>query len=87
MLVESLSRTGRDLRRARLIEELDELRDFDTGVMPPITFGPNRHVGVRGALVVSTEGEGTATRVEWIDTATRLDRVHAGEVTMSQAEP
>lgn len=87
MLVESLSRTGRDLRRARLVEQLDELRDFDTGVMPPITFGPNRHVGVRGALVVSTEGEGTATRVEWIDTAARVDRVDAAEVATSRGEP
>ena len=74
VLVESLSRAGRDLRRARLLDQLDELRDFDTGVMPPVTFGPNRHIGVHGALVVTTEGESTSTRIEWVDTAARVDR-------------
>ena len=74
VLVESLSRAGRDLRRARVLEELNELRDFNTGVMPPVTFGPNRRAGVQGALVLTSEGKETATRIEWIDTAARVDR-------------
>ncbi len=53
ILVEGLKRAGRDLTRQKLIETLDQFYQFETGVTPPITFGPNRRVGSSGAHIVS----------------------------------
>ncbi|MCY1023593.1 ABC transporter substrate-binding protein [Pyxidicoccus sp. MSG2] len=68
VLVEALTRTGADVTRASLVQHLEALRDFDTGVSPPVTFGINRRVGVQGAqlaaLDVATGGLVAAS--EWI---------------------
>ena len=29
--------------------------EHDTGLVPPITYGPNRRVGVRGAYMVAVD--------------------------------
>ncbi len=42
---EALIRTGRDVTRTKLVHTLEQLHDFQTGLLPTITFGPNRHVG------------------------------------------
>jgi ABC-type branched-subunit amino acid transport system substrate-binding protein len=55
VLVEALTRTGADVTRASLVEHLEALRDFDTGVSPPVTFGINRRVGVQGAQLAELE--------------------------------
>lgn len=58
VLVEALRRSGADVTRADLMLRLEELRDFDTGVTPPVTFGVNRRVGVQGAQLVRLDAEG-----------------------------
>jgi len=50
-----LKRAGRDLSREKLIKALESLYEYDTGVTPSITFGPNRRVGAMGAYVVSID--------------------------------
>jgi len=57
VLIEAVKRAGRDTSRSKLIEALENLYDFDTGVTPPITFGPGRRVGAAGAHVVATDLE------------------------------
>ncbi len=52
LLEEGLRRGGRDVSRARLVEGLEALYTFDTGLTPPLTYGPNRRIGARGAHVV-----------------------------------
>jgi len=52
VFVEGLRRAGRDLARARLVEGIEELYTFDTGLTPPLTYGPNRRIGARGAHVL-----------------------------------
>jgi hypothetical protein len=42
-------------------------REFETGVMPPITFGPNRRLGIRGALLVSMDEAGHVTASDWVE--------------------
>ena len=54
-LVEGLKRTGRDLSRAQLIRSLEGLVRFETGLSPPLTFGPGRRVGARGAYAVAVD--------------------------------
>jgi ABC-type branched-subunit amino acid transport system substrate-binding protein len=53
ILIEGLQRVGRDLTRAKFVAALAALQNFDTGLAPPISFGPNRRTGVRGAHVVA----------------------------------
>ena len=40
ILVYALERCGKDLTRERLVTTLEGLYEFDTGLMPKITFGP-----------------------------------------------
>jgi ABC-type branched-subunit amino acid transport system substrate-binding protein len=53
VLRDALTRGGRDLDRDRLVTALEGLRGFQTGLWPPISFGPQRRVGALGAYVVS----------------------------------
>jgi len=51
VLVEGLQRAGRDVSREKLVDVLEGFYGFETGVTPPIVFGPNRHIGVEGASI------------------------------------
>jgi len=55
ILVEALRRSGRDTSREKLLAELEGLYEFDTGLLPPVTFGPNLRVGAPGAYVVAVD--------------------------------
>ncbi len=53
VFVEALTRAGKDLSREKLITTLEGLYEYQTGVTPRITFGPNRRIGVIAAHVVA----------------------------------
>ena len=57
VLVHALELCGKDLSRERLITTLEGLYEYDTGLMPKITFGPNRRIGALGAYVVTIDPE------------------------------
>ncbi|MCD6569850.1 MAG: ABC transporter substrate-binding protein [Deltaproteobacteria bacterium] len=44
-LVEGLKRAGKKLTREGLIKALETFRNFDNGILSPITWGPNRRAG------------------------------------------
>jgi branched-chain amino acid transport system substrate-binding protein len=46
VLVEALKRNGPQLDTERLVETLENLRDFDMGLGTPVTFGRTEHQGV-----------------------------------------
>ncbi|HEX8720336.1 MAG TPA: ABC transporter substrate-binding protein [Pyrinomonadaceae bacterium] len=52
LFAEGLKRGGREVSRERLVRALEGLYDYDTGLTPRITFGPNRRVGAAGAYVI-----------------------------------
>lgn len=52
VFVAALTRAGKDLSRETLITALESLYDFETGITPRITFGPNKRVGAAGAHVI-----------------------------------
>jgi ABC-type branched-subunit amino acid transport system substrate-binding protein len=52
ILIEALKRVGKDLSRERLIQALEGFYNYQTGLTPPITYGPNRRIGASGAYVV-----------------------------------
>ena len=52
ILIEGLKRSGRDVTRERLVEQLETLRSFETGYAPPVTYTAGRRLGARGAYIV-----------------------------------
>ncbi|MDT4953982.1 MAG: hypothetical protein QOJ02_2120 [Acidobacteriota bacterium] len=54
-LIEAVKLSTRHLSRATLISTLEGLRDYATGVIPPVSFGPNRRVGIEGSFVVGID--------------------------------
>lgn len=45
VFAEGAKRAGTDLTREKLIASIETLNDFQTGVVPPLTFGPGKHGG------------------------------------------
>ena len=68
ILVHALELCGKDLSRERLVTALEGLYEYDTGLMPKITFGPNRRIGVLGAYVVTIDPEKKLfpATMEWV---------------------
>lgn len=57
ILVEGLKRTGKELSREKLVEMLEGLNQYATGLTPAVTYGPNRRIGAMGAYVVTIDLE------------------------------
>ena len=57
ILVEALKRAGREVSREKLIEALEGLNGYVTGLTPAVTYGPNRRIGAMGAYVVTIDLE------------------------------
>jgi ABC-type branched-subunit amino acid transport system substrate-binding protein len=51
-LIEALKRAGRDVSREKIVDQLESLRAFQTGFVPPLTYGSARRLGARGAYVM-----------------------------------
>lgn len=68
ILVHALELCGKDLSRERLVTTLEGLYEYDTGLMPKITFGPNRRIGVLGAYIVTIDPEKKLfpASLEWV---------------------
>ncbi len=68
-LVEALTRSGRDLQREKLITALTQFYRFDTGLTTPVTYGPNRRLGLSGAYIVSVDlsRKTIVPESEWIE--------------------
>jgi ABC-type branched-subunit amino acid transport system substrate-binding protein len=55
ILVEGIKRSGKDLTREKLIQSLESLSNYSTGLAPLVTYGPNRRVGAQGAYVIKVD--------------------------------
>lgn len=55
VLLTALTRAGRDLNREKLVETLETFLRVDTGYMPPISYGPSRRLGARGAFLARVD--------------------------------
>ncbi|MBI3181488.1 MAG: ABC transporter substrate-binding protein [Myxococcales bacterium] len=68
VVMEALKRAGEGVSRAGLVRALESLRDFETGASPPVSFGPERRVGVAGAYLARLETDGRLTPVTgWLE--------------------
>lgn len=52
---EGMKQAGRDASREKLINALEGLHDFETGLTPLISFGPGRRLGLNGAHIVTVD--------------------------------
>lgn len=70
VLSEGLKRAGRELSREKLVEALEGLNQYATGLSPAITYGPNRRVGASGAYVITVDLESKKFLPvsSWVDT-------------------
>lgn len=68
LLIAALERAGRDLTRERFLAAIDGINALETGLVPPLTFSPSRHIGSTGAYVVAvTDDVPDDQRTVWID--------------------
>ncbi len=69
VLIRGLERAGRDFDRESFIETLEGLQRFDTLYTPPVSYGPGRRLGVRGASIHALDlaGRRLAPAGTWID--------------------
>lgn len=59
--VEGLRRIDGPINRPNLVKALYSMRDYDTGIFPPISYAPDRHLGVtRIQRVVAKDGQWVA---------------------------
>jgi mono/diheme cytochrome c family protein len=56
IMVEALRRAGRDVTRERLVDALQNLQDFHTGLMPPVSYSATRRIGTDGVWIVPLGG-------------------------------
>jgi len=52
VLLAALRSNGDRLSRDSLVRALERLQQFETGVLAPLTFGPNQHIGSGGAAIL-----------------------------------
>ncbi len=55
ILLEGLKSAGREVTRQGLINHLEKLYEFETGLTPRLTYGPNRRIGAWGAHIVRVD--------------------------------
>jgi branched-chain amino acid transport system substrate-binding protein len=56
ILAEVLKRTGGKTDEASIVNALEGLKAYDTGLMAPITFSPDQHAGGQAAAIMKAEG-------------------------------
>jgi ABC-type branched-subunit amino acid transport system substrate-binding protein len=55
VLTEGLQRSGQKLSRSQLVEALESINNFETGLTPKISFGPNRRTGSLGSHILEID--------------------------------
>jgi len=53
---EALKKSGTAPTRAKVIEALEQMKGFETGILPPVNFGPNQRQGCTGAFLYQVKG-------------------------------
>ncbi|HEX6362251.1 MAG TPA: ABC transporter substrate-binding protein, partial [Albitalea sp.] len=62
VLAEGLRRSGKGVGRDKLVASLESLRGFGTGVVPPLSYGPDRRIGALGGYVVALDARNQGFR-------------------------
>ena len=65
IFVEALKRAGPNPTRESLVAAIEAMKDFATGIYPPVTYGPDRHDGNNGAVIVRAQNGQWLPVSEW----------------------
>lgn len=65
IFVEALKRAGPNPTRENLVAAMEGMKDFPTGIYPPVTYGPDRHDGNNGAVIVRAQNGQWIPVSEW----------------------
>jgi hypothetical protein len=55
LFIEATKISGKNLDRQSLINSLERIHEFKTGVVPPLTYGPTRRVGSVSSYIVGID--------------------------------
>jgi hypothetical protein len=55
VMTQALKNAGRNLTRTSLVSAVEDLSDFDSGLMPRLRFGRGEHIGADGAYIVTVD--------------------------------
>jgi ABC-type branched-subunit amino acid transport system substrate-binding protein len=64
LLMAALECAGRDVTREKVLDCIDRVTKLETGFVPPLTYGSNRHIGSIGSFIVELQSD---RRPVWID--------------------
>lgn len=67
ILVEALKRIDGEPTREKFIQSLETFKGYDSGVFPPLTWGPNLRKGSKGGMIVVQKGEAFVPITGWRD--------------------
>jgi branched-chain amino acid transport system substrate-binding protein len=57
VLCEGIQRAGKDLTREKLVEALEALKGYETGIFPPVTYGKENRRGTDAARILKVDKE------------------------------
>ena len=68
VLCEGIRRAGKDLTREKLVDALETLDAYDTGIFPPVTYGKDNRKGTDAAriLKVDKEEKNFVVETDWL---------------------
>jgi ABC-type branched-subunit amino acid transport system substrate-binding protein len=55
IFVEAAKSSSKQLNRPDIIKALEQMRNYATGVIAPVTFGPNRRIGANGSYIIKID--------------------------------
>ncbi len=67
VFVEAVRRIKGPVNRKSLVSALESLKDYETGILPPVSFGPDRHLGMTAMQRVHISGG------KWVAIGTPVD--------------
>ena len=66
LFLDALRRCGEGVNRETLLRAVDDTRAFHSGLLPPLSYGEDRHIGSTGAWVVPVHAARAGEAV-WVD--------------------
>ena len=68
VMIAGLKGAGRELSITRFVAALEHLKNLETGVSRPLSFGPDRKIGVPGAYILGVDATAgrLTVRSEWL---------------------
>ena len=67
VFIEAVRRIDGPINRQTLVQSMDNLRNYDTGILPPVTYSAQKHLGTSALQRVQVSGG------KWISVGDSVD--------------